>query len=183
MTNKITTPELSRIVQLADLGRHKTLNLDIQASKVECQALAQRMEISELKSLQAKLQIKVSQHISGNFRIDGHIKADLVQLCGVTSQPVNEVIDENFAETLTTSEENLTPEDEITGNNDIPVDLVTGDSFDAGEIVAQWLTLLLNPYPRSDAPEYSHNETARTEEGEPTHTPFDVLGSLKNQEK
>lgn len=177
-----STPELSRIIQLADLNQKKKLVLDIQASKEECQALAKRMDIPEVKSLQAKVTIKLS-HTAGNFRIDGHIKADLVQLCGVTFQPVNEKIDETFAETLTTIKENLSSdEDEITGDDDIPVDLVKGDSFDVGESVAQWLTLFLNPYPRSDAPEYAYNETSRTEEGEPTHTPFDVLGQLKKQE-
>lgn len=174
-------PELSRIVQLADLSQHKKLVLDIQADANECKALTQRMGIIELKSMNAHLEIKLSA-TSGNIRIDGAINAKLVQACGVTSQPVKETIDETFVETLTTVAENLTSEDEITGDDDIPVDLIEGDTFDAGEVVTQWLTLLLNPYPRSDAPEYEHNETGRTEEGEPTHTPFGVLSQLKNKE-
>lgn len=179
MTNSL---ELSRVVQLSDLVQGKKLTMDVKATAEECAALAARMGILELKSMQTKLDIKQTQ-TAGNYRIDGHIQAKLVQACGVTFQPVNEVIDETFVETLTTVEANLVPEDDVDGNDDVPVDLIQGDSFDAGEIVAQWLTLLLNPYPRSDAPDYEYNEVARTEDGEPVHTPFDVLGQLKKELK
>lgn len=176
-----TSFELSRPVQLVNLADGKKITLDIQATEEECNALAKRMEIIALKSLRANLQIRQT-HIKENYRIEGRIQAKLVQSCGVTSQPVDEAIDDDFTETLTTSAANLMPEDEPTDDNDVPVDLIKGDSFDAGEIVVQWLTLLLNPYPRSsDTPDYEYNETARTAEGEPTHTPFDVLGKLKGE--
>lgn len=173
--------ELSRVVQLADLNTRKKLTIDIQATADECKALAKRLDILDVKKLDAHVEIKLA-HTSGNIKIEGSLNAKVVQACTVSFVPVNETILEEFTETLTTVAENLVQEDEITGDDDIPVDLIEGDSFDVGEIVSQWLTLLLNPYPRSDAPVFEHSETEKTPEGEPTHTPFSVLEQLKNKE-
>jgi hypothetical protein len=55
--------------------------------------------------------------------------------------------------------------DEEAGLSDKPVELIQGDSIDIGEVVAQWLALALNPYPRSDAPTFEYIEAAKLEWG------------------
>lgn len=174
------TTELSRKIDLSDIYEHKGVTLDIRASSDECKALAERCHILEVQDMNAHITLKPTARRE-IIKIEGDLMAHVVQECCVTLAPVIETIDESFKETVTTSEEALVPESEIDGDDDKPVALVEGDQIDIGEIVAQWLTLSLNPFPRSDAPLYEYIEEKTGDHEAGTHTPFSVLGKLKDK--
>lgn len=173
-------PPISFPVDLNQLQKKKKMSFTVTATPEQCAALAARLGILDVKKMTGTIHVSMAP-VAGNIRLEGELDAVVVQACAMSFQPVKEKVVETFAETLTTLPDNLIAEDEITGDDDVPVDVIEGDSFDAGEILTQWLSLSLNPFPRSDAPTFEHNETARAEDGTLLHTPFDVLGRLKSE--
>ena len=171
------TTELSRPVELRSVLENEEISLDIRATAEECRALAKRFDILEVEDLNAFLTIRPGAN-PALITVEGEIMAHVVQACCVTLAPVKEVVQDSFSDLLTTDPELLGSDEEEDEDSDKPVELIRSDNIDIGEIVAQWLSLALNPYPRSDAPLYEHVEQ-NTESG--THTPLDVLGNLKGK--
>ena len=170
---------MTYIVDLHTLKENNFTKVDIRPTPVECEALAKRLEILAVKEFTAHVTVKVNG--PDLYRLKGDIKAKVVQACGVTLTPVPETIGEHFDEVLTTSAALLAPEEETDGDDNRPVDLIEGDSIDLFEIVTQWLSLSLNPYPRSDAPLFEHTEINENAEGVKLHRPFEALAALKDK--
>lgn len=156
-------------------ARDDDVTLTIKPTADEYIELAKRLKIPEVTSLQADVEIKQGLR-ADLYEVSGQLKAKVIQECGVTLAPVHEAIDEYFNELMTTSEVALKAPEEV--DDDAPVELLENDRIDLNEVVSQWLGLALDPYPRSaDAPPFEHIEA----EGDPTHTPFDVLSRLKGK--
>ena len=172
--------ELSRIADIKDIEERRVVAMDITASEEECRALAKRFGILEVREVNA--QVKISAKAGGYYRVEGDLKADVIQACGVTLAPVPEKVHETFDEVLTTDAGNLPSEEDTDGDAEKPVDVIEGDRIDAGEIVAQWLALSLDPFPRCDAaPVFKHLEDADSAEGKKTYAPFEILQKLKDK--
>lgn len=169
--------ELTHQVDLKTVYENDEVSLDIRATADECKALAKRFGIPDVEDLNAYVTIR-RQADPDLIRIEGEVMAHVVQSCCVTLAPVKETVQESFSDMVTTNPALLKPEEETDEDSEAPVDLIQGDSIDIGEIVIQWLSLALNPYPRSDAPLYEHIEELNKEG---THKPFDILSSLKGK--
>ena len=163
-------------IELSEIRNNDDVTLNITATPQECAVLAKRLGIPEVTSLTATVTLKQGLR-HDLFDVDGHVLAHVVQECSVTLDPLQETIDDNFSEMLTTSAKALAPIDED-NVDDQPVELIEGDRIDVTEIVSQWVGLSLNPYPRSDAPIFEHVEV---EEGKPAHKPFEILENLKGK--
>lgn len=169
------TSTLKRIIELNDIRQHNQLVFDMRATTDECQTLAKRFGLLEVKELNAY--VTLSRGAGADlFKVEGELSAAVVQECCVTLAPVDEHISESYSEVLTTVAAALPREEDTDGDADQPVDLIEGETLDVGEIVAQWLGLALNPYPRSDAPVFQYLETDSPAEDK--QTPFKVLEAL-----
>ena len=173
---------LSLIVDINEVRDQEEIRIDLRATKSECAALAKEIKILEINDLNAFLTIRLGAR-PDLYDIEGEILAHVVQECSVTLAPVKETVQENFSEMLTTSAETLgDPEDD--GDMDQPIELIEHGKIDVGAIVAQWLVLALDPFPRSDAPPYAHIEVANQNAGQnagDTHRPFEILGKIKDK--
>jgi uncharacterized metal-binding protein YceD (DUF177 family) len=170
--------KLAHYIDLADVRDSHKVVLDIRPTREEYTELALRCGILEVKDLDAH--ITLTQGAKPDlFRIEGELHASVVQACGVSFTPVAEKIHESFDEILTTDPKALDAPEETDENPNQPVELIENDHVDLGDIIAQWLAVSLNPYPRSDTPEFAHIEQKENESGEKTHTPFSVLEKLK----
>jgi uncharacterized metal-binding protein YceD (DUF177 family) len=167
---------LSIRVSLDDVRKDKEVVLNIQATAEECAALAKRFKILEVKNLSAHIEITPGLR-NDLFDVMGTLTANAIQECSVTLVPVKEAIEESFTEMLTTSPQAMHESDKD-DDDQRPIEVLEGDTIDIGEIVAQWLGLSLDPYPRSDAPTFTHIEA---ELDNPTHKPFEVLENLKGK--
>ena len=110
--------------------------------------------------------------------IEGNLQAEVVQECVITLEPVAEIVASPFEQRYTLRQTDTASDLEF-GPDDIePPEPVVGEAIDLGELVAQYLSLAINPYPRaldSDTPvEQYQADPAR--EG-----PFAVLSKLRNQ--
>ncbi|MGE5147411.1 MAG: YceD family protein [Candidatus Eiseniibacteriota bacterium] len=139
-------PEFSRIVDRAALA---TLPIDrtIEAGEAEREALGRRFGLLELPALAAE--VTLSAAAGGQVRLDGRLRARVVQACVVTLEPVAAEIDESF--TLFYAEAAAPAGQSV----DLPIDdeawpepMVDG-AIDIGEAVAQQLAVALDPYPRA----------------------------------
>ncbi|HEY1096248.1 MAG TPA: DUF177 domain-containing protein [Alphaproteobacteria bacterium] len=165
--------ELSRIVQLPTLKEKRFFSTHVTATEDEKKALAQRYEILAVNDLQADVKIKSLGE--GMYRVSTAYKAEIVQACGVTLQPVVQHIDDQDEELLTTSSEHLIPFDEAEAVGDVPTELIINDEIDYGEIIAQLIALSIDPFPRAEG----QNDSNMFAHVEHNNSPFAELAALQ----
>ena len=157
-------PEFSRIVDLADLPNGGSV-YDLSAGEDERAALAARFDLVSMSRLEARLRVVWR---GDALRVDGDLRADVVQSCVVTLSPIESRLEERLELAFTRERPG-----ETVGLDD--AEPLTGDVLDIGELVAEELSLALDPYPRlpgAERPESADREV-------PRESPFDVLAKLK----
>lgn len=175
---KVSGPEMSRPVEAGKVPLHG-LELTIEARPQERAALAERFGIPEVRSLRADVRIEPA---AGGFQLTGHMKAEVVQTCVISSQPVEQTVDEavqlRFAPAVEESEE----EEVELAEGDLDVLPLDGDVMDVGEAIAETLALALDPYPR--ASDEALAEVRRflltEEEDRMARSPFSGLAQKRN---
>jgi uncharacterized metal-binding protein YceD (DUF177 family) len=172
------TPEFPRplpVERLPNEGRHLT----IQAEPTECAALAKRFGLDSLDALEAKLLAK--PFARGELvRLTGHLTASVTQTCGVTLVPVRSDLAGDFALTFTfAAPEPEAPEIELDAEAEDPPEQILEGIIDVGEIVAEQLALLIDPFPRAPGAEFK----APNEDEDPTTaSPFAALAALRKRQ-
>ncbi|MCA3322662.1 MAG: DUF177 domain-containing protein [Roseomonas sp.] len=163
-------PEFSRRQILTDPPQAGVED-HLEASPAECAALAQRFGIEALKRFSARFTRK--PYPGGGLLITGRLKAEPVQLCVVSLEPVTEQLDKPFTLVVLPADGALSEDPD--GPDEIQAD-ATGH-FDLGEALAEELSLSLNPYPRAAG---AHLPLAQGEAAEATpRNPFAALAALR----
>jgi len=171
--------ELSRAVPLARLERGP-VRLDIAADADERARLAARLGLESIDRLEAEVELRTSGR--GLYRVEGRLRADVVQVCVVSLEPVPARIDEPF-HAYFTSDPSMTAE--VGGEIEVAIEEadspepVESDSIDAGEVVAQFLAVSLDPYPRAPGAEPDLPEGV--EKVGPRANPFAALEALRGK--
>jgi uncharacterized metal-binding protein YceD (DUF177 family) len=162
------TPEFSRLVPLARIGRDKR-HERIEASAAEREALAHRLDLVALDRLSAVTTL--CRDANGEIVLEAAWEAEFVQNCVVTLEPVPGAASDTFVMRYGPQEaaERLL----LLGLEEADFEPLAGDAIDVGEAVAQELSLSLPAFPRHpDAGDASLEE----EQGE---SPFAVLAALR----
>jgi len=168
------TPEFSRPYRLDTLGQARPLI--ISATPEECAALARRFDLQGLNALDAEATLTPG---ATGFEAKGRMRADVIQSCVVTGEPVPARFDQPFTIRFVAADE--APEgDEIElSAEDCDVMEHDGQVIDLGEAVAQTLLLALEPYPRSPRAEARLKEAGVLSEGKAG--PFGALAALRDK--
>lgn len=145
-------PEFSRILDVDKLLLH-TRPTTLTSSASENTAIAKRLGLVSLESLVAEMSVVPPAALQKQPRLDIVVTADLIQVCVVSMRPLSQKVTESFSLFL-----NSGPEPEFLTSEEAYLDFASeeaetlyldgGDTFDMGEIVVQYLSLALNPYPR-----------------------------------
>ena len=168
--------EFSRPLPL-DAVPPEGVTVRLQASPEECRALAARFDLVELAGLSGEIRV---EPVGSNptFLVTGRLAADAVQACVVTLESVPARVaaefDRLFSRDLPAESDG---EVEIDAEAETPEPLVEG-RLDLGEILAQELSLALDPYPRTPDADRHLAEFAG-EPGGGTRSPFGVLAGLR----
>lgn len=175
------TPEFSRLLEVETIIPDKERRETVIANAEECAALAKRFDLKSLSGLKGDLKIlRVSE---GNIiRIQGDIEAEVMQACVVSLQDVPSRVRAHFDTSFT--EEGEVFEDDIDFEFELEEDLhevLNNGMIDMGELVAQYLSLELDPYPR--APGVSLAAQLSEIGGTPKNRPFQVLEGLKTEKE
>lgn len=177
--------EFSRMVDITTIpskGRH----YKYQCERSEEEALARRYGIEELKGLEAECEIVPAK--KGEFKVTARFTARVIQLCCISLMPVEDKIFGEFSVFFKQpSRQNRPPEIEVDFEvEEEDFELLTSNEIDVGEVIAQHLSLEINPYPRhkdANGDELGHKIMQEEEVvlDEEKKNPFDALKSLKHK--
>ncbi len=166
------TPEFSRTIDTRNLAEAPQR---IGANREECAALAERFGLISIKHLEAGVSFAFED---GAILATGRLRAELVQTCALSGEPLSVTIDEPLA--LRFVPARAAPEAEEIELSEEELDEIEyeGSTFGLGEAVAQSLALAIDPY--ATGPEA---ETVRDKGllGDEVAGPFAVLAGLKTR--
>jgi uncharacterized metal-binding protein YceD (DUF177 family) len=163
--NPIPSPlsDIVRVHQIgAGLSRTLTPDADVRGR------IARELDLASLDAFEATLEL--TPHETG-WRLSGCIRADAVQSCGLTLEPLPVVIDQTFVLDLAEGVED-SPEVEVSIDDAAP-DLIEDGKIDLGQYAIEQLALSLDPFPRKPGAEF-------VQPAEPNEiNPFAVLKQFK----
>lgn len=153
-------PEWSFLVDV-DTISHVPAHYKIIADAETCAALAERYDVLGLNNVRAEIDLR-RERGGLVIRIGGQVWADVTQTCVVTLDPMTSSaqgeIDAYFADSeqaisFAKARANIKAkkgevEVEMIDEHDAPDEIVNGQ-IDLGEVAAQFLSLAIDPYPRS----------------------------------
>lgn len=168
---------MARPFHLTELEEKPVHDVEIVARPAERDALARRCGLLSLDSLTAHLTVRTDA--AGEIVVAGRLKAEVVQECVVTLEPVANTIDTPFEQHYTRRPQSLAADLVIGPKDAEPAEPIEGDSIDLGELVAQHLSLALDPYPR--APDADQQLPLPGDDKPAGDSPFAVLASLRGR--
>ncbi|WEZ83829.1 DUF177 domain-containing protein [Rhizobium sp. 32-5/1] len=175
-------PAFSYPVKVGNISAN-AVTVRLSADDRERLDLAALWDVVEVQSLSAELQI--NRWKKDGVRIRGRVAANIVQACVVTLEPVESEIDEAIDVILVPEGSRLA---RIAANDtgemfvdpegpDVP-EVFTGDTIDAGIVVAEHAALAIDPYPRKDGAAFGERiESTKDDDVRPN--PFAALKDWK----
>ena len=160
---------------------HDGTRIDLTATDVEREAIAERLGLVSLDRLAAHcvLDHKGSALEGPSIRARGRIKASLAQACVATGEPLPVFVDEAF-ELHFQPEPVRVPDDEIELSGDeLDVIFHDGGAIELGEAIADTLAVSLDPYPRGPNAEIALQQAGVISEEQAG--PFAALAALKGK--
>lgn len=146
--DKIPGPEFVREIEIATLKGERS-EFDVSATPAEMAALATRFGIDGIANLTAH--ITLTPFASGNkLALKVRFAADIAQTCVITLEPLKNRIDgEFFAEFVERAFKDKPDEIEFGIDDDDPPEPIVDGRIEFGELIAQNLGLLIDPFPRA----------------------------------
>jgi len=170
-------PPFSRPVRVRDLPAAGT-TVTLSASAEERAAIAAELGLLGLDALSADLAVRPIRH---GARVTGTMKAEAVQACVVTLEPVPEAVAEEIDVAFVKPDERPRPaEIDVDPVAADPPDPFDGESIDLGALVVEHLVLGLDPYPRRPGAVFEAGDDAAGG-GDDRPSPFATLAKLKPQ--
>lgn len=190
MTDDLLTNEFSRVFNL-ELTQKAGTKVEYVANDQERDALAKRFSIPSVSELKADCEFrKLSQKDVGHYKLSMHLKAKVVQECVLTLNEISESIEETFLiifqmDKKSEKDDELPKEIEFEAHEE-DIELIYDKEVDAGEYIAEYLSLSMNPYPRqenvaSDELGYKIFKEEDVIEEPEKKNPFSVLKDLKHK--
>ena len=191
LTDQRAVLEFSRPVKVAAVDLDG-MTLCLDANDAECTALAKRLDLRSLSNLRAELSCR--RTAEGLIRLNVKISANVVQSCVVSLDLVTGQIVDRFSVLCEgdgvrgperTAKADVDGEFFLDPYGDDPLEPLADGKIDAGELVAQHLSLAINPYPRASGlevkvdiayPEYDGDPGGVREERE---NPFSALAGCR----
>jgi uncharacterized metal-binding protein YceD (DUF177 family) len=165
----MTRPEFRLFVSASDVppaGREVAFEADEGTLK----DLAKRFGILEVVSLSGIA--KVRPYRKAGLTVEGRFKAEVVQSCVVSLEPVHQTVEESFTQ-------RYLPEHMIAPDVPEMKEPMTGNGVDLGEAVAERLALALDPYPRKPDAAFLATSEEPGDAPESKPNPFAALEKLK----
>lgn len=163
------------VAQLPEAGLHQVL----EASAAQRDLMAESAGV--LRITHAAASLDVTPELEGRVRVTGRVRAQLVQACVVTLDPVDNVVDEvieaEFAppsQIPVTAKSVQKDEGEDAVIADVPEPIING-TIDLGRLALEYLVLGIDPYPRKPGVVFEAPVVLE----DPEDHPFAALKALK----
>ena len=192
LKEELTEQEWSHFFDIEDMdGDHMALS--IEASEEECEDIARRVKINEIKDVKADIQI-LKQSGAASYHVKGTVLATVIQECVVTLEPIETQIKEPLEGWFADKERTVSfavakrqregvrnnGEVEIMAESDDPEPLIEG-VIDLGELVTQHISLAIPAYPHKEGVEYEvTDDKFKLDDDSPLKkNPFEALKDWK----
>ncbi len=170
------TPEFSHEIDAATVSETARA-VEIAADETQRRRLAGRFRLPAIDSLSASITL---QRRAGIIHAEGEVRADVVQACVVTDEPLPAKVHAPFHVRYVADHPGGAREDEIElSEQDCETLPIENGRIDLGELVAETLALALDPYPRS--PQADAVMLEREESQAEESSPFAALKVLKSK--
>lgn len=162
----------------------KGMPVVLEADEEQRQALAAEHGLRAVERFRADLHVTAWR--KGGVKVVGRVRADIVQECVVTLDPVEETVDEDISALFLPEGSRLavpkrSAEGEIlldAEGEDAP-ELFSGDTIDVGQLAEEYFVLGINPYPRKAG---TTDMALGNDPEEESHGPLhDKLAALKKK--
>jgi hypothetical protein len=168
----------SRPLSVEDLDEYgKTIV--VQADSIECDKLAKDIGIEAVRQVRALLAVR--REGKSGLHVSGEMRAIVRQICVVSldrfDAEIIEPIDLHFVPEA--EQDEPTRAGERIDRMDDPPDPIIDGKVDLGQLVAEFLVLGLDPYPRKPGAEFSYGDKPERDRDE---SAFAVLQKLKKSD-
>ena len=171
-------PELHRPVVAEELPQTGRV-VHLRPTAAERDAIAARLGLVSLDTLDGD--VTVMPAMGRQIRVDGMIRAEIVQTCVVTGEPLHESLtfplERLYAEDADPFG-GLEDEDEVADPDVDAPDPIEDGEIDVGEAVVEELALQIPPYPRKPGVTFAEIEAGPPMDEEKAN-PFAALAELK----
>lgn len=171
------------------------LSMDIEAPKESFIPLSRRLGLDDIREIKASLQIERNS-VTKILHLNGTFEADIDQICVVTGEPVAEKVKDSFESWYAEPSDAVSfakakrdrmnakerEEQPMLEEFDDPEKIIDG-KIDVGEVVTQFLSLSLNPYPKQPGARGNFGEPLEDAPEGTYNNPFAALKDWKVKEK
>ena len=197
MTEQVIQPdsyEWSHPIDVSKIGEDGK-NLKIEAPKEVHDALCRRLNLDEIREISASVRLKRNA-VTKILHITGDLVADVDQICVVTGDPVAEKVEDSFESWYAEPSDAVSfakakrdrmnakerEEQPMLEEFDDPEEIIDG-KIDIGELVIQFLSLSLEPYPKAPGARGNFGEPLEDAPEGTYNNPFAALKDWKIKEK
>ncbi len=180
--------EFTRPMAIVEIGP-EPLRHAITATAAECRAVAARLGLVKLTDFRTDMVLV--QKNGGALSVRGEVRANIVQHCVVGGEPVEDRVEDRFEVAFGVGMKPTEADLIIDGEDDEPLEPLSGPMLDLGEIAVQHLSLSLDPYPHAPGIGFQTVESEGDLLGEDiasgsapkANNPFAVLDKLRDRLK
>ncbi len=175
MTESLEFSHLFDVSRMAPEGATET----ISATTDECAAIAQRFGVDAVHSVSATVQIQPWRR--GGFRARGDASAAITQICVVTLEPFESVVQARLDQLFVEQTGNVAADDLeiVVSHDEDDIGFIDNGNIELGELAVEALCLELDPYPRKSGAELPVTSSGEPGADEAKVNPFAVLKQLK----
>ncbi len=166
-------PAWSHPLALADLPPEGAA-LKLVPGEKERAALARHVDVLAVPALVAD--VKATPDGKGGVVVEGDLIATVRQICVVSLEPFDNAVNEHIALRFLPESAAVFPSAENDEGEGDPAEVVRGGTVDLGALVAEFLALGIDPYPRRPGALFAPPAAAAPEEAS---SPFAALAKLK----
>lgn len=163
-------------IETARLSQKATVSFE--ATDEERQALVEALGVSGVGSFTFKGTVRGLRR--DRFHVEGVVRAEIVQACVVTLEPIESVVSEDISQqywpegTLPTPG----PEEEVDPFVAAPPEPIVSGKLVLGQLAYELISAQIDPYPRKDGEEIGQMEAGG---GTPEEHPFAALKDLQDR--
>lgn len=180
------TPEFSLVLSMDDVPPNgKTLRFEVGES--ERAALARRFDLVALHGFKGTVHVKPWRR--HGLVMEGQFEADLVQSCIATLEPLEAHLSESFnlhflpldmieRDAAAAAKREIVVDVE----SEDPPEAIEGGRLDVGEVMAEQLSVAIDPYPKKPGAVFIPEEPSDDEAVEFRPNPFASLEKLKKKD-
>ena len=170
--------EVSRPIDLNALGVDAVVTR-VEAEPDERAALARRFDVPAIHLLEGE--VELARQPGMVIKATGWLRAKVRRVCVVTLEEFDQTVEDRFETYFTDAPEAIGGKDlDISLEEDEDPEPVSGGAIDCGELVAQQLSLAMDPFPRSPGAEaegpHDRTEDSAGDNGSPFRALKDIVG-------